>query len=409
MRFIHAWMPAALCLALGACAADTADENVEELAEQRASLSAQVKPESTYYSVRRDLRRCMYPFCGGYWVSAVNQPRTQCADGNRASECYVVDVALPSGVSLSDGDLVHGKLRLETFPPQATQLGSFDADFAVTPVREASHAGHHFLAFDTGIRCITTPCPSVGLAALNTSARLDGVDFDFGSDAADELEQAFYDEFTTEADAGTGAIAFGALRWHFDWSHYRWSRVLEVENVYVTKAPEGPACVVATESARATAWNFASRAEADAFARGLDARDVQVLDSSCAGASQACTLEYRPVHGTIDALQDACVEHGNACEFRAAIIEAAGDTGKAQGSWSEGPCTDLSACETDDDCKGAFCGYAENRSRVCKPWAQEGERCEGHVLPAYFVRCAPGLVCEYTEPTGDAGGYCRQP
>ena len=34
-----------------------------------------------YYSVREDMRRCMSPLCGGYFVKRVNQSRTRCGNG----------------------------------------------------------------------------------------------------------------------------------------------------------------------------------------------------------------------------------------------------------------------------------------------------------------------------------------
>ena len=42
--------------------------------------------DGTWYSVRRDYRKCMAPMCGGYWVKAMNQRKTQCVDGTRAEE-----------------------------------------------------------------------------------------------------------------------------------------------------------------------------------------------------------------------------------------------------------------------------------------------------------------------------------
>ena len=45
------------------------------------SLLTGPKPTETYFRVRPDYRRCMFPFCGGYWVSQVNTKRTVCPDG----------------------------------------------------------------------------------------------------------------------------------------------------------------------------------------------------------------------------------------------------------------------------------------------------------------------------------------
>src|SRR6476660_8791281 len=53
---------------------------------------APVVPASMYFTIRKDLRRCAAPMCGGYFVRAVNNVRTKCADGRSASECYVGEI-----------------------------------------------------------------------------------------------------------------------------------------------------------------------------------------------------------------------------------------------------------------------------------------------------------------------------
>ncbi|HEX6283299.1 MAG TPA: DUF6748 domain-containing protein, partial [Pyrinomonadaceae bacterium] len=47
---------------------------------------------SSFYSFRRDLRRCASPRCGGYFVKLVNQTRTRCADNRFQTECYVSEI-----------------------------------------------------------------------------------------------------------------------------------------------------------------------------------------------------------------------------------------------------------------------------------------------------------------------------
>lgn len=78
------------------------------------------------------------------------------------------------------------------------------------------------------------------------------------------------------------------------------------------------------------------------------------------------------------------------------------------GSWGcdAFECVWLTACESDDDCTDGFCGWATDGERVCKPWAEEGETCEGFVLPAYREFCAPELTCVPSEETFDVPGTC---
>ena len=48
-----------------------------------ASISLRPDGSSSYYIVTRmDPRMCPTPLCGGYFVKAVNKPKTQCADGS---------------------------------------------------------------------------------------------------------------------------------------------------------------------------------------------------------------------------------------------------------------------------------------------------------------------------------------
>src|SRR5688500_12601665 len=71
---------------------------------------------STYYTVRQDLRRCIYPLCGGAWVKRANQDWTHCADGSWANECYVAEINLSalglSPVQAQETAALKGRLML---------------------------------------------------------------------------------------------------------------------------------------------------------------------------------------------------------------------------------------------------------------------------------------------------------
>lgn len=43
------------------------------------------------YTVRPDYRKCVSPWCGGFWLKAVNskETSTKCGDGTEAEECYI--------------------------------------------------------------------------------------------------------------------------------------------------------------------------------------------------------------------------------------------------------------------------------------------------------------------------------
>lgn len=128
---------------------------------------------SSFYSFRRDLRRCASPRCGGYFVKLVNQSRTRCADGRYQKECYVASIDW-NGQPEPDIDcgLLRGTIR---------RKGQF-GEFRVAEVWRAASANEPAGAFyrvrDRGVRCIAAPCATHHEATLNSSAsrNIAGVD-----------------------------------------------------------------------------------------------------------------------------------------------------------------------------------------------------------------------------------------
>ncbi len=233
MQLHRLWIPATLSLVFAACAADPMNESDTELDTETTALSGAAKPTTGYFSARRDVRRCAAPLCGGYFVASVNEVSTRCADGTFAAECYVATLDLPRGVEVEEGDLLHGNIvEPRHSKKKKPKLPGFVADFVVSPVLDTPSAGPFFLAFDTGVRCITTPCPSTGLTALNTGTAESTTGFEFRNET---VESAFFDELGTDADAGTGAITVGTVgKGHGRGKKGRKS-VFQVQNVYVTK------------------------------------------------------------------------------------------------------------------------------------------------------------------------------
>jgi len=64
---------------------------------------------STFYSIRRDLRRCASPMCGGYFIKLANNSRTRCANGRNMNECYVATIEW-NGLPENDRAIVRGTL-----------------------------------------------------------------------------------------------------------------------------------------------------------------------------------------------------------------------------------------------------------------------------------------------------------
>lgn len=128
---------------------------------------------SSFYTFRRDLRRCASPRCGGYFVKLVNQSRTRCADNRWQAECYVAEINWGRQPQQDDERaLLRGTIQ---------RRGQFGR-FRVTEVWEAAgpnQPGNRFFRVrDRGLRCVAAPCPSHSEATLNSTAsrNIAGVD-----------------------------------------------------------------------------------------------------------------------------------------------------------------------------------------------------------------------------------------
>lgn len=142
---------------------------------------------STFYTIRRDLRRCASPMCGGYFIKLVNQPRTRCANGRSMTECYVASIEWNGQPEPErDGAIVRG--TLSSRGDRRGTYGVLNAREVWTPAGTNQPTGTFFRVRDRGIRCIAAPCESHHEAKLNTtvSRNIAGVDLS-GTGAADNV------------------------------------------------------------------------------------------------------------------------------------------------------------------------------------------------------------------------------
>ena len=156
---------------------------------------------SSFYSFRRDLRRCASPRCGGYFVKLVNQTRTRCADNRYQSECYVASIDWRGQTEPdSDRGLLRGTIR---------RKGQF-GELRVSEVWNAASANQPGRMFyrvrDRGLRCIAAPCATHHEATLNSTAsrNIAGVDLS-GAGAPENL----LGEATTAMTSSDGILVSG--------------------------------------------------------------------------------------------------------------------------------------------------------------------------------------------------------
>lgn len=147
---------------------DTDTEMVPEWGETELALEAKPGPApGRYYEIRPDMRKCVSPLCGGYFVKALNRPRTRCADGTFESECYVAEVKANQPLPVAASVVVHGSIESNVYPDFG-ELGRLVVDDAWGSATDVEPRGVFFRVSNSGIVCITTPCPTIELQRLNT-------------------------------------------------------------------------------------------------------------------------------------------------------------------------------------------------------------------------------------------------
>jgi hypothetical protein len=165
------------------------------------TLEAELVSDSLYYSLRADTRKCVSPLCGGYFIRAVNQARTRCADGTRAAECYVAAVdfgALP--VPDAPAVVALGTLGRKSYPGFG-RLGVLTAEAVWGSLGSDTRRGDVYRLRDSGIRCITTPCFSIQAELLNQGTEVTLSDLDF-----ERLELSDKQHEAAFAALGEGAL-----------------------------------------------------------------------------------------------------------------------------------------------------------------------------------------------------------
>ncbi|TBO27707.1 hypothetical protein EYS42_16510 [Aquabacterium lacunae] len=133
---------------------------------------------TTYQVVGQDFRKCAFPFCGGYYVKAVNQALTRCADGKWATRCHAVTLdtaalgwSVDQQASFNEPwgqgqALVQGQLALTEVQGVKANVLTVSSAWQGQVGKQAK--GSVYSVRDTGIRCIVAPCPSLEARLLNS-------------------------------------------------------------------------------------------------------------------------------------------------------------------------------------------------------------------------------------------------
>ncbi len=147
--------------------------------DPKAVIAGNGFDQQGYYTFRPDLRKCLSPLCGGFFVKAVNQALTRCADGSRQAECYVASFYNRKNFDISSAALVQGAIKPKIYG-EFGNLGVFAVKAAFSSATDAVGTGLFVGLENNGIVCVTTPCFSADQYVLNKSKirAISGIDLE---------------------------------------------------------------------------------------------------------------------------------------------------------------------------------------------------------------------------------------
>ncbi|MBA2545179.1 MAG: hypothetical protein H0V17_36390 [Deltaproteobacteria bacterium] len=211
--------------ALAACSlfavSCASDQIVDELAGPEEVEPADGKGDiseggvHTYYEITRDMRKCSFPMCSGFFLDRLNASSTKCHDGSSQERCYTPELDMSeSGLSAAALDklseaaaqsvlkegvhaIVRGRFAKKNLTTPQPTLGRFVVTEVWIAQSEAVSDGVFVKVRDNGVRCIAAPCASTTEKALNTSRTANIAEIDFAEAGVEDsvLEEVGFDMF----------------------------------------------------------------------------------------------------------------------------------------------------------------------------------------------------------------------
>jgi hypothetical protein len=206
----------ACALPLTACMDATPDDELsqDDATAGDASKADQPGGTYTYYYVTKDLRQCFVasPNCGGYYYRLANATKTVCRDGKKAEQCYAAGADLAklglaeTATTKVQDAIYHGEVLLRATIGSKAYTGIGAGTYAQINPKEAWLAqgpnaaeGPLMKIEDSGVRCITSPCPSFKELKLNSAVTQTIADLQWdASGASDRLIGTALDKMHTD-------------------------------------------------------------------------------------------------------------------------------------------------------------------------------------------------------------------
>jgi hypothetical protein len=137
---------------------------VSAIPDEYASIHRELRKrksifEPQYYTLTRDLRECLSPLCGGFFIQALNQQKTKCYNRKQSREgCYVAALDLSSTgldqssfwetIISSDGGIVLGSYKPTAFPDQEGRFADLVVEAGWVSLQEATGSVSRFCDCD---------------------------------------------------------------------------------------------------------------------------------------------------------------------------------------------------------------------------------------------------------------------